>query len=305
MTAPIDGAVNVMHRAVVRPRALPLRLEPAHWRHGCPHDELARRQLRLAAAADASGDLGLRRRDDGRHDAVVPRRRPRRAAPGAAARRSDRPVVKPITVVVTASGAPGTAAPAACAARERRARSTARRHRHERAVGRAAPVRRLPPRAGRVRPPTSRRRCGRSRSAKGADAILPQSSFDLEGLAGALELFEGVPGARLAAGREPPVERQGRVVRVPCGGSGCRRRFPLGSPARRRSRRPAHELGYPERAVCFKPVFSSGSRGFRILDPTVDRAEPAATRAARVGVDAARGRNRDPRVGRRPALTCS
>src|SRR5436305_14188850 len=34
----------------------------------------------------------------------------------------------------------------------------------------------------------------------------------------------------------------------------------------------ARELGYPERPVCFKPVFSSGSRGFRILDPTVDRA---------------------------------
>jgi carbamoyl-phosphate synthase large subunit len=34
----------------------------------------------------------------------------------------------------------------------------------------------------------------------------------------------------------------------------------------------AHELGYPERPVCFKPVFSSGSRGFRVLDPTVDRA---------------------------------
>src|SRR5207244_2725303 len=33
------------------------------------------------------------------------------------------------------------------------------------------------------------------------------------------------------------------------------------------------ELGYPARPVCFKPVFSSGSRGFRILDPTVDRAK--------------------------------
>lgn len=33
----------------------------------------------------------------------------------------------------------------------------------------------------------------------------------------------------------------------------------------------ARELGYPERPVCFKPVFSSGSRGFRILDPLVDR----------------------------------
>jgi carbamoyl-phosphate synthase large subunit len=34
----------------------------------------------------------------------------------------------------------------------------------------------------------------------------------------------------------------------------------------------ALELGYPDRPVCFKPVFSSGSRGFRVLDPTVDRA---------------------------------
>jgi carbamoyl-phosphate synthase large subunit len=34
----------------------------------------------------------------------------------------------------------------------------------------------------------------------------------------------------------------------------------------------ARSLGYPDRPVCFKPVFSSGSRGFRILDPTVDRA---------------------------------
>jgi carbamoyl-phosphate synthase large subunit len=35
----------------------------------------------------------------------------------------------------------------------------------------------------------------------------------------------------------------------------------------------AQELGYPDRPVCFKPVFSSGSRGFRVLDPTVDRAK--------------------------------
>ena len=29
----------------------------------------------------------------------------------------------------------------------------------------------------------------------------------------------------------------------------------------------ARELGYPHRPVCFKPVYASGSRGFRILDP--------------------------------------
>jgi len=33
----------------------------------------------------------------------------------------------------------------------------------------------------------------------------------------------------------------------------------------------AEELGYPERRVCFKPHRSKGSRGFRILDATIDR----------------------------------
>jgi carbamoyl-phosphate synthase large subunit len=31
------------------------------------------------------------------------------------------------------------------------------------------------------------------------------------------------------------------------------------------------ELGYPERDVCMKPVFSSGSRGFRVLSASADR----------------------------------
>lgn len=33
------------------------------------------------------------------------------------------------------------------------------------------------------------------------------------------------------------------------------------------------ELGYPSRAVCFKPCLSNGSRGFRILDEHIDRFE--------------------------------
>ncbi|MFZ5919275.1 MAG: ATP-grasp domain-containing protein [Chloroflexota bacterium] len=35
--------------------------------------------------------------------------------------------------------------------------------------------------------------------------------------------------------------------------------------------RQAHELGYPERPVCFKPHVGKGSRGFRIIDPAVSR----------------------------------
>jgi len=33
----------------------------------------------------------------------------------------------------------------------------------------------------------------------------------------------------------------------------------------------ARDLGYPERAVCFKPPIAKGSRGFRIIDANIDR----------------------------------
>jgi carbamoyl-phosphate synthase large subunit len=33
----------------------------------------------------------------------------------------------------------------------------------------------------------------------------------------------------------------------------------------------AEELGYPDRSICFKPPVAKGSRGFRILDPHIDR----------------------------------
>jgi len=33
----------------------------------------------------------------------------------------------------------------------------------------------------------------------------------------------------------------------------------------------AHELGYPEKAVCFKPHVAKGSRGFRIMDAHISR----------------------------------
>ena len=103
------------------------------------------------------------------------------------------------------------------------------------------------------------------------DVVLPQSSFDLEGLAEHRDSLP-VPGARLAAGDDPPLERQGGDLRAPA----PHRRAGAGLPPRERRRRrssaAARELGYPDRPVCFKPVFSSGSRGFRVLDPTVDRA---------------------------------
>src|SRR4051812_20810069 len=107
---------------------------------------------------------------------------------------------------------------------------------------------------------------------EGAVAVLPQSSFDLEGLAGAVDLFDGI--AVLVSSPDAIHRSNDKAESY-----AFLRRLGLPAPDFRRVagaaavEAAAHELGYPERAACFKPVFSSGSRGFRILDPTVDRAD--------------------------------
>jgi carbamoyl-phosphate synthase large subunit len=108
---------------------------------------------------------------------------------------------------------------------------------------------------------------------EGVDAVLPQSSFDLPGLAAARDRFTAEGVAAIVAGPDT-VERCNDKAET----YALLARLGLPGPDFRRVRGAAavagaaHELGYPERPVCFKPVFSSGSRGFRILDPTVDRA---------------------------------
>jgi len=102
------------------------------------------------------------------------------------------------------------------------------------------------------------------------DAILPQSSFDLEGLAKHVDRFpmpvlvsrpDAITRSNDKAETYELLHRVG--VRAP--------EFRRVNGARE-VEAAARELGYPDRPVCFKPVFSSGSRGFRILDSTVDRA---------------------------------
>ena len=108
--------------------------------------------------------------------------------------------------------------------------------------------------------------------AEGADAVLPQSSFDLLGLAEARERFEDI--AVLVSSPEA-IRRSNDKAET----YAFLERIGVRAPAWRRVtggselRHAAQELGYPDRAVCFKPVFSSGSRGFRVLDPTADRAK--------------------------------
>jgi carbamoyl-phosphate synthase large subunit len=107
-----------------------------------------------------------------------------------------------------------------------------------------------------------------------ADAVLPQSSFDLLALAEARKRFAN---AGIAALVSPPeaIRRANDKAET----YALLEQIGVRAPAWRRVtggaqlREAAQELGYPEQPVCFKPVFSSGSRGFRVLDPTVDRAK--------------------------------
>jgi carbamoyl-phosphate synthase large subunit len=177
--------------------------------------------------------------------------------------------VKPITVMVTASGAPGTSALL------RALRSNGEREvrlvgtdMSERSVGRhlcdAFHV--VPAGSDPKFPDTMLEIAER----EGVDAVLPQSSFDLEGLAEHVGRFP-VP---VLVSKPETIRRSNDKAET----YSLLHRIGVKAPQFRRVNgareveAAARELGYPERPVCFKPVFSSGSRGFRILDPTVDRA---------------------------------
>ncbi len=285
MTAPIDGAPNVMTAPWFDPERYRSDSNQ-HWRHGCPHEQLATRRVRVAPAPHAPGDLGLRRRDDGRDDAVVPRRRPRSAA-RAPARGQDRPLVRPITVVVTASGAPGTAALLRGAARERRARGASRRHRHERAVGGPAPLRRVPSRPRGLRSGVRRRgardrRPGGRRRDPAAVVVRPR------GPRRRARPLRRDRRARLAARRDPALERQGRDVRAapPARPAGAR------VPARARRAR-GRGGGARARLPGAAGLLQAGVlvRLARVPRARPDRrpGAPAPARAAGLGGDAARG----------------
>jgi carbamoyl-phosphate synthase large subunit len=178
--------------------------------------------------------------------------------------------VRPVTVLVSACGAPGTAA-LLRALRENPDRRPVRlvgTDMSERAVGR------LLCDAFRVVPsgsdPAFADAVLEICAAEGVDVVLPQSSFDLAGLAGARERF-----------RVPVLVSSPETVRRSNDKAECYallHEIGVPAPAFRRVRgaeavaKAARELGYPDRPVCFKPVFGSGSRGFRVLDPDVDRA---------------------------------
>ena len=133
--------------------------------------------------------------------------------------------------------------------------------------------------------------------------MLPQSSFDLLGLAEARDRFEGI--AVLVASPEA-IRRSNDKAET----YALLDRIGVRGPAWRRVRggeavaAAARELGYPDVDVCMKPVFSSGSRGFRVLSASADRHEQLLDEpAGRRGGAPARGSARAAR--RRPRPSCS
>ena len=110
---------------------------------------------------------------------------------------------------------------------------------------------------------------------EGADAVLPQSSFDLLGLAEAKSRFDAaVMVASPEAIRRSNDKADSYAMLDAIGVRGPAWRRVRGGEAVAEA---ARELGYPNADVALKPVFSSGSRGFRILSSSADRREQLLT----------------------------
>jgi len=182
--------------------------------------------------------------------------------------------VRPLTILVTASGAPGTAA-LLRALRENGEREVrlVGTDMSAQAVGRhlcdafhVVPAGSDPEFADAMLAVCAR---------EGADAVLPQSSFDLLSLAEAKERFDAaVLVSSPAAIRRSNDKADSYAMLDAIGVKGPAWRRVRGGDAVAEA---ARELGYPNDDVALKPVFSSGSRGFRILSSSADRREQLLT----------------------------
>jgi carbamoyl-phosphate synthase large subunit len=111
-----------------------------------------------------------------------------------------------------------------------------------------------------------------------AEVVLPQSSFDLLGLAEAKERFaaEGitvlVASPQAVRRANDKAESYAMLDAISVRAPGWRRVHGAEAVAAA-----ARELGYPERELAVKPVFSSGTRGFRTLSASADRRDQLLT----------------------------
>jgi len=176
--------------------------------------------------------------------------------------------VKPITVLLTAAGSPGTAA-LVRALRENGERDVrlVAADMSERSVGRhlCDAFELVPPGDG----PGFVAALHALVEREAVDVVLPQSSYDLPPLAAARDAF---PVPVLVSPAET-VRRSNDKAET----YSLLRGLGLPAPDFRRASgatavaEAARELGYPERDVSVKPTFSSGSRGFRIISAGADR----------------------------------
>ncbi|MGN6429416.1 MAG: ATP-grasp domain-containing protein [Gaiellaceae bacterium] len=177
--------------------------------------------------------------------------------------------MRPLTVLLTASGVPGSAA-LARALRENGERDIrlVGTDMSELAIGRhlcdAFYV--VPPGADPSFADALAEICRNEQ----VDAVLPQSSFELQTLAFNRDRFGEtnvlVAGPDAVRRSNDKAETYALLDEIGVRG-----------PAWRRTRSAAEvqaaagELGYPDREVAFKPLMSSGSRGFRVISASADR----------------------------------
>jgi carbamoyl-phosphate synthase large subunit len=111
--------------------------------------------------------------------------------------------------------------------------------------------------------------------ADGVGVVLPQTSYDLPPLAAARDRFPVPVLVSSAKTVRRSNDKAETYALLRAGG--------ITAPDFRRVRggaaveAAARELGYPDRDVAVKPVFSSGSRGFRVLSAGADRREQLLT----------------------------
>jgi carbamoyl-phosphate synthase large subunit len=108
--------------------------------------------------------------------------------------------------------------------------------------------------------------CDRER----VDAVLPQSSYELQALAETKERFGEatvlVASPEAVRRSNDKAETYGLLDAIGVRGPAWRRVAGAAEVAAA-----ARELGYPDEDVAFKPLVSSGSRGFRIVSAAADR----------------------------------
>lgn len=104
------------------------------------------------------------------------------------------------------------------------------------------------------------------------DVLLPQSSYEILALAHHRDEFERL-GVPVVVGSADSVERGSDkwLTYLALEGSDVPRPRSIRCSNVEAFKRAVHELGYPEQRVCFKPPWSKGTRGFRILTDEANR----------------------------------